>query len=269
MGLVLLQRCYSADYWALMANAFGEGSEVRGEEGLYAGADVRLLRNWQLTAYADVYRYPIARYRVDAPSRGSDLSATATYAPRNGRSTVVMRYRRKTKERNPLADYRSLWGDGLLTEVTQRAHMQASTALTPTWTLTGMADYCQVNAENTDRGVRLGGRISYAPASQPASNASKRLSFDSELSWFRTSAYAARLYGYERGLLYAYNYRAFYGHGLRAMLLTNVSLVQGRLVATAKVGGTCYFDRDVISSQAEQIDSNHAEDVALQLRWKW
>lgn len=269
VGLTLLQRCYSVDYWATQANAFGDGSEVRGEEGLYVGTDVRVLRNWRLTAYADLYRFPMARYRVDDPSHGSDINATATYAPRDGRITVSMRYRWKLKQRNPLAEYRAVSCDGLQTEVTQRARLQATTVLSSMWTLTSTADFCLVDAEQRNKGVRLGGRIGYAPSARLTAESNGRISLDGEASWFYTTDYAARLYGYERGLLYAYNYRAYAGHGLRAMIMVNMSLLGNRLVATAKLSGTHYFDRDVIGSQAEQIASNHAEDVALQLRWKW
>ena len=255
--LTLLQRCYSRDYWGLQSNAFRENGEVRNEQGLYLGADVQCIRHWSLTAYADLFRFPEPRYRVNEPSKGIDVMASALYHPDDERSLLI-RYRCKVKERNVLSGYSF---DGLFREVTQRIRLQADMALGPSWSMQCLADYCQVNAEKVDYGFRLADRITWTHAAKP-------VCVNGELSWFRTTAWAARLYGYERGLLYAYNYRSYYGHGLRGMLMTDCKLFNC-LVCTVKLGWTHYFDRDAIGSDADLIPRNHAEDLAVQLRYSF
>lgn len=261
--LTLLQRHYSRDYWGLQANAFSEGSEVRNERGIYVGADVQAVRQWRFTAYADLFRFPEPRYRVAEPSKGADVMASATYQPHDGFS-LLTRYRCKAKERNVLSGYSF---DGLFREVTQRLRLQANAALGPTWSMVTTADYCQVNAEAVNRGVRLAERLTCSGLFLPGQG--NKLTLNGELAWFDVSDYAARLYGYERGLLYAYNYRAYYGNGLRAMLMADATLLGGTLTATLKIGSTLYFDRTSISTYAEQINQSHAEDLALQLRYKF
>ena len=87
------------------------------------------------------------------------------------------------------------------------------------------------------------------------------------LTAFRAD-YAARLYGYERGLLYAYNYQMYYGTGCRAYLLMHYThRAAPRLTATAKLGSTRYFDRDAIGSSVTLIDACHKEDIQLQVRY--
>ena len=87
------------------------------------------------------------------------------------------------------------------------------------------------------------------------------------LAAFRAD-YAARLYGYERGLLYAYNYQMYYGTGLRGFLLLHYSHKEApRLTATAKLGATRYLDRATIGSGAAMIDAPHREDIQLQVRY--
>ena len=255
--LTLLYRHYARDYWGLQANAFREGNEVRNEQGLCIGADVQSIRHWHFTAWADLFRFPEPRYRVNEPSKGADLMASAQYNPSDGLSFFA-RYRCKVKERNVLSGYTY---DGLFREVTQRVRLQANVSLAPSWVMQGVADYCQVNAEKVDHGIRLADRVAW---NHPA----KTFSVNGEFSWFYTTAWASRLYGYERGLLYAYNYRAYYGHGLRGALMASGTLF-GCLTCTAKVGWTHYFDRDEIGTGADLITQNHAEDLAIQLRYKF
>lgn len=80
--------------------------------------------------------------------------------------------------------------------------------------------------------------------------------------------YASRLYAYERGLLYAYNYRMYNGRGIRSHLFLQYAHKQApHLTITVKIGATYYFDRSLISSGAATINSNHQEDIQLQARY--
>lgn len=255
VAFTLLQRCYSRDYWGLQSNSFRENSEVRNEQGLYIGADVQCVQHWCFRAYADLFRFPEPRYRVDEPSKGIDLMASAQYNP-NDELSFLARYRCKVKERNVLAGYTF---DGLFREVTQRVRLQADWTLGPSWAVQGLADFCQVNAETIDYGFRLADKLTWTHPARP-------VRVNGELSWFRTTGWSARLYGYEHGLLYAYNYRSYYGHGLRGMLMADVRLF-GSLTCTAKLGWTHYFDRNEIGSDADLIPQHHAEDLAVQLRY--
>ena len=265
--LTLLQRHYSIDYWGLQANAFGESSEVRNERGIYMGVDMQNVRHWRFTAYADLFRFPWQRYQVSEPSQGADLSASALWTPGDA-FRLLARYRCKLKERDVASAYRTSFS-GLFREVTQRVRLQADTQVNRCWNLQSTADYCQANAEQIGYGLRLAQRVTWT-ASEPSLLISRcsRLSLDVEGAWFRTSDYNARIYGYERGLLYAYNYRTYYGHGIRGMLMGKCTFAD-RLVCAVKVGWTHYFDREMIGSGAQLIPQNHAEDMALQIRYKF
>lgn len=264
--LTLLHRHYARDYWGLQARAFSEGSEIRNEQGLYLGIDVQRLRHWRFTTYADLFRFPEERYRVAAPSQGIDVTASATWTP-NTRWQLLARYRYKNKERNATA---ASGMSGLIHEATQRARLQADVTLSPSWTMQTTADYCFVRAEQPDQGVRLSERLSFVPTDATLFDGRCRgLNAHAELTGFYTTSYSARLYGYERGLLYASNYRSYYGQGLRAMLMAGCTFLDGSLVCSAKIGCTFFFDRSSIGTYAELIPQSHAEDLALQLRYKF
>ena len=117
-------------------------------------------------------------------------------------------------------------------------------------------------AESTAMGTIRSVQATYAPTLGP-----HELRLSSGITAF-CADYAARLYGYERGLLYAYNYQMYYGTGLRGYLLVQYSHTKApRLTGTAKLGAIRYLDRDAIGSGATMIDACHKEDIQLQVRY--
>ena len=121
---------------------------------------------------------------------------------------------------------------------------------------------CLVQAETTTLGTLGSVQATYAPTL-----GAHELRLSGGITAF-CADYAARLYGYERGLLYAYNYQMHYGTGLRGYLLVQYSHTKApRLTGTAKLGATRYFDRDVIGSSAAMIHACHKEDIQLQVRY--
>lgn len=260
LHLTLLQRHYAHDFWALEGKSFGSSSDIRNEQGLYLGAEWQPHRRLLLTAYADGYHFPYLRYCVSAPSYGTDGVVQAHYTI-NDCHNVQLRYHFRLKQRD-VADGYQLPGGGLLNEWSHRLRLQWSGGLTPVLTCQAFAEGCLVQAETPSVGAMASAQATYAPTW-----GCHELRLSGGLTAFRAD-YAARLYGYERGLLYAYNYQMFYGTGCRAYLLMHYThRAAPRLTATAKLGSTRYFDRDAIGSGATLIDACHKEDIQLQVRY--
>ena len=260
LHLTLLQRHYPRDYWALEGKSFSTSSELRGESGLYLGAEWQPHRRFSLTAYADGYRFPYLRYRVSSPSYGTDGVVNAHYVV-NSNHRLQLRYRFRLKQRDVSEGYR-LPNGGLLNEWTHRLRLQWSGMLTSTLSFQTMIESCFVQAETSSVGTMGSVEASYSPVW-----GSHGLCLSGGLTAFRAD-YAARLYGYEQGLLYAHNYQMYYGAGCRGYLLIQYShKAAPRLTSTAKIGATHYFDRDFIGSGAAMIDAPHREDIQLQVRY--
>ena len=85
--------------------------------------------------------------------------------------------------------------------------------------------------------------------------------------YFHTDNYDSRLYLYEQGPLYTYSMTQFYGEGIRYWLMAR-AVIGKRLMLTAKIGVTDYFDRAVIGSSYQQVDASSLTDLDLQVRWK-
>lgn len=260
LHLTLLQRYYAYDFWALEGKSFSTSSEIRNEQGIYLGAEWQPHRKIQITAFADGYHFPYLRYRVSAPSYGADGIVNARYSI-NSTHNVLMRYRFRMKQRDVAKGY-SLLNGGLLNEYTHRLRIQWNGSFTPLLSCQAIAEGCVVQAETQSIGSMIGVQTTYSPT---LGNHAIRLS--TGLTTFHAD-YAARLYGYERGLLYSYSYQMYYGKGLRTYLLMHYSHKEvPRLTCTAKIGGTLYFDRHTISSGAAMIGASHREDVQLQIRY--
>lgn len=260
LHLTLLQRYYAYDFWALEGKSFSTASDIRNEQGLYLGAEWQPHRSLQLTAYIDGYHFPYLRYRVSAPSYGTDGSVNARYSI-NSTQSLQVRYRFRLKQRNVAEGY-LLTDGGLLNECTHRLRLQWNGSVTALLSCQAIAEGCVVQAETQSTGSMIGIQATYSPTL-----GNYAMSFSTGLNAFHAD-YASRLYAYERGLLYAYNYQMYYGKGIRAYLLVHYSHKEApRLTCTAKLGGTHYFDRHTISSGAAMIDACHREDIQLQIRY--
>ena len=56
---------------------------------------------WRVDAYADVYKFPWLRYRVDAPTTGKEYMFQLTYQP----NKIFSIYSRLRSESKPIAGF--------------------------------------------------------------------------------------------------------------------------------------------------------------------
>lgn len=89
-----------------------------------------------------------------------------------------------------------------------------------------------------------------------------------QVSYFHTDSYDARVYNYERGLLYTFYTPSFYGRGFRYSTVIRYDLSKSCMVL-AKFGQTVYQDRNKIGSGKDLIPGNKKSDLQVQLRLKF
>lgn len=260
LHFTLLQRYYTHDYWALEANSISVTEDVRGEQGIYFGAEWQPFQKLQVTAYTDTYYFPYLRYRVSEPSHGTDGTITINYTGNNSQA-LMLRYRYRMKQRDVAEGYQ-LPNGNLLNEWTHRIKLQWKKAITSTFSFETQAEGCIVTAETSSIGYMGNVQATYEPTFGAHS-----LRITSGITAFRAD-YASRIYSYERGLLYAYNSHMFYGNGIRGYLFLQYTHNNApHISATTKICTTRYFDRNTIGNAATMIDANHKEDIQLQVRY--
>ncbi|NDF98490.1 MAG: helix-hairpin-helix domain-containing protein, partial [Chitinophagia bacterium] len=96
VDLFLLARNISKSYRAVQANAFTESSGPENEKGFYSGITLRPHPHIRVDAYGDQFIFPWLRYRVNAPSAGSDYLLQLHYHPHK-KAELLIRYRTESK----------------------------------------------------------------------------------------------------------------------------------------------------------------------------
>jgi hypothetical protein len=119
-------------------------------------------------------------------------------------------------------------------------------------------DFSLIASDERERGLMLSETLGYTY---------RRLRLNGGFGYFHTDGYDSRLYLYEQGPLYAYSFSQFSGDGIRYWLMARANIGK-RLMLTAKLGITDYFDRSVIGSSYQQIKASSQTDLDFQLRWK-
>ena len=92
------------------------------------------------------------------------------------------------------------------------------------------------------------------------------LSLAARCAYFNIADYDARIYTYERDLLYEFSTPAFYGKGIRMYLLMDWEVAKNLRLAL-RYSISYYPENVTIGSGAEMIDANHKQEIKLQLRY--
>jgi len=258
-SLVLLHRDYDRDYHNFFSNAVGEATETSNEKGVYLGINYAPWRKWMFSAYADYFRFPWLKYRVNAPSDGYELLTQVNYLP-DKRLKVNLRYKREIKQQNPDAGSK---GSGL--EMVNKQALRMDWSLKPRGRFgfhqrMESAFYKKGNRKG-ESGYILLQDIDYRPATGI-------LSGNARLAYFFTPSYNSRIYVYEDDVLYGAGSAAYSGAGFRTYL--NLRIRAGKHIDLwTRVAQYIYQNRDAIGTGLDEISGNKKTEVKLQLRYQF
>lgn len=260
LALSAIYRNYSKDYQNLMSNAFGENSKNSNEKGFYIGMLAQLHRRLSLTAYADHFSFPWLKYRVDAPSRGSEYSARFTYTP-SRRTEIQLQYRAQKKQLNPSeADTYTTFP-----KVESRQNFRININVRPTSALVLKSRVetilYQMEGSGTRHGFLAYQEVAYRNPEKPWQLTGRYAIFD-------TDSYNERLYAYESDVLYAFSIPSYYYKGSRFYVLGRYSFGRN-LDVWVRYSITHYSNRQVIGSGLDEIKGNNKSEIKLQLRCRF
>ena len=248
-SLMALYRSYSYRYTSLYANSYSDGGNVQNENGLYLGATWQPSPSWKLMAYADYAYFPWAKYQVSQASHSWDQLLQVTYSKRHW--TLGGRYRLRIRQRDD--DDK----EALVTRTEHRGRISAE--YSQGWSSRTQVDFGFISFNGNERGLMV---------SETLGLTHRWLRLNGGVGWFHTDSYDSRVYLYELGPLYTYSVAQFYGEGIRYWLMARANIGK-RVMLTAKIGVTDYFDRSTIGSSYQQINASSQTDLDLQLRWKF
>ena len=246
-SVMALQRFYSYAYTSLDAQSFSEGGKVQNESGVYLGWMWQPSPSFRLNAYTDYAYFAWARYQVSQSSYSWDNLLQATWQKRGW--TVNGRYRFRLRQKDGEAK------NSLTNLLEHRGRLGVDYAGPHGLTARLQTDACHVQEV---WGAMVSGSLSYTR---------RWLRLNAGAGYFHTDNYDSRLYLYEQGPLYTYSMTQFYGEGIRYWMMVRAGIGK-RLMLTAKIGVTDYFDRAVTGSSYQQVDGSSLTDLDLQVRIK-
>lgn len=243
-------RYYSPDYYALHATSLAESDESN--EAGFMFAVTRSMRHLKAGGYVDLFMHPEPRYGASDRSYGIDTRFEADWeAGRRDALYLTARVKSKQKDCKPTGRleycitgrFRLRW-----------THSYPSGAQSSTQLLYTRYDFI---AEP----ITHGWAVTHAWSKTFLDD---KLNVNIQGAGFCTESYDCNVSVYESGLRYSYNFLTLYGKGLRIAATVKYKPCTN-IQFNVKAGSTCYFDRDRIGSSQQRIDSNHKEDISVQV----
>ncbi len=257
-GIALLHRNYARDYWALYSGAFGEQSRVQNERGLYLGAEFTPIRNWKLSVYYDMYKFPWLSFKKNAPTQGQDYFAQLDFTPGNN-IQMYWRFKHETRPENGSKDNQTGVTSLFKTDLTKTSY-NLSYRISDQLTLKNRVElaFYDKATQKHEMGVLLYQDVAWRSKTMPFSANFRIAYFDAD--------YYARLYAYENDVLYAFSVPAYSGQGFRSYVTIKYTIVKNFIDIWLRYAITHYTDRNKIGSGLTEVDGENKSQLKLQLR---
>lgn len=260
VDISMLYRNINRKYQSLYTNAFTEGTYPTNEQGLYTGITIRPASGWQLNAYFDFYKFPWLRYRVNAPSSGSDYMVELNYNP-NRQLEIYTRFKRESKAINFNPDELTL--SPVVAQPKQNWRTQFSYKISRFITLRNRTEMVWFDHKGPadSRGFLVYADVIYKPMMKPFSAGIR-------FQYFETDDYNSRLYTFENDVLYSYSIPVFYDKGYRYYLNMSYDLSR-RVTLFGRIAQTISPNRSSTGSGLDEIQGHHKTEAKIQLYWKF
>lgn len=258
--LAVLYRNISRSYQSLYTSAFTENTYPANEKGLYAGVSIRPVADLRIDAYADLYKFPWLKYRVDAPSGGSDYRIQLTYS-RGKRLEIYTRYHSGSKSIN--SNPANLTFSSVSQQAGKNWRTQVSYRISPDITLRNRTEMVWFDRAGPapEEGFLIFFDILYRPVLKPFSG-------NLRLQYFETDGYSSRLYAYENDVLYGYSIPVFHEKGHRYYININYEPVKNVSV-WLRWAQTVYTNKTFTGSGLDEIPANHKSEIKIQALYKF
>lgn len=244
--LSLLYRHYNAAYYAPLATAFGESSDVSNEAGLYAGISFAPISSVEINAYADLFSFPWMKFSRSSLTEGSDYMVDLGWIPlRNVRLNARVRYKEALYNITTDTLPQQTFGQ----QATIRTHFQMEIDLSRQWTSkTRVAATFFENSASDSKGWAVIQDLTWEP---PQTS----LQLSARYAIFNTESYDTRIYAYERDVLYAFSIPALSGIGARYYLVAAWK-INRNFTMYAKWAQTAMSNTYEMGSGNDRIDGN-------------
>ncbi|HKK58674.1 MAG TPA: hypothetical protein VJ937_04305 [Salinivirga sp.] len=256
-GLALLYRNYQKEFTALHGYALGEGSSVQNEEGFYFGLEWLPFKYTKVNLYADLFRFPWLRYGEKAPTDGSEYLINIDYAPQ--REIDIQTRLKYEKKSTTVSDHQ--YADLVYGEL-YKWRIQAKMDFTKEWSGQARLAFSHFKQDTANYDGWL---LFYEHFYDPPES---KLSASFRINIFDVEDYTARIYTYERDVLYSFSVPSFQETGVRYYLNAKWDITE-YISLYARIEQTTYLHKDEISSGNELIEGSERTAIHTKLRIKF
>lgn len=260
LSVNITQRHYDTKFQPVASAAFGEGSTVENESGIYLGIEFRPFKKWVFNTYFDQFKFPWLRYQVDAPSSGYDFLAQLDYQP-GSRFGAYIRYRDRQKHINTREDSEGL--DELVLNPKRNLRLNFSYSAARNINFRSRVEFSEYKRGNEpiSRGFMIYQDVAYDFKKLPL-----KLSF--RYAFFDTDTYDSRIYAYENDLRFFFSIPAYSGRGTRVYAMVKYDISRN-IDFWLRWAQYYYTDRNEIGSGKELINGNTKSEIKAQFLFKF
>jgi hypothetical protein len=251
VDLALQFRKISKEFRPLFGNAFTENSNPGNEEGLFSGIVLKPIKGLIIQAFADIFSFPWLKYRVDAPSKGSEFLIALEYLP-SRQSSFQLILRSKKKPLNVEVD--NFQFPNLHIRQSLRFHW--SREINKTLKIRSRFELTRFIIDNE---VPETGSMLYIEGIKNH----RRFDWGLRLQWFDTETYNSRIYSYEADVLYSSSITVMSDQGFRFYLNSKFELSRA-VSLSARISQSIYSQKTTIGSGYNAINGNKLTDLRLQ-----
>jgi hypothetical protein len=256
VDIAILHRAIQKEYQTIFGNAFTENTLPVNETGTYTGIIIRPVTGWTFNAYADFFKFPWLRYRVDAPGEGREYLMQLDYQP-NKQAQVYILYRTKTKPLNETGGVTNY----PLDRIKQNFRLHVATQLNTAFTIKARVEllWYDKNANDAEEGF-----LSFIEGAYKF----KKLQTNLRLQYFETNGYNSRIYAYESDVLYGFSVPAFFDKGFRYYANLNYDITK-QFTCWLRWAQTIYKSRTSVGSGLDEIAGNKKSEIKLQFMYNF
>ncbi len=258
LSISMLMRYYPVAYQTVSSNPFRENTNPQNEQGMYFGIQYQLKSFLKLNAYFDCFQFPWMKYKVTAPTAGTEWMSQLTYTPSRN-TEVYLRVKAQDKPMDGVEVQQLIPNPETNTHVNVRINFRSK--LSPNFTFQSRMEWTQVRAQllNKENGTLFLQDLRWHPMGKPW-----HVSIGYAL--FKTDSYDSRVYGYEQEIPGSYSIPGYYYEGFRYFVLVRCRVARG-VDIWVKYSRTKYTNRNSIGTADEAIMVPHRSEIKLQVRY--
>lgn len=253
----LLYRKYDRDFHSFFATGLSESTRPTNETGVYMGIEIRPNSRWKINAYYDYFKFPWLKFRIYAPSDGTEWLAKLTFRPSKNLTSFIQ-IREEIKERN----------------ITDSGESSLRYLVAPIIKRTGLISLeYRVSKSLFLRSRILMSHVDFESKKtkgymifQDVQYGLEKWRITSRVALFDTENYENRLYAFENNVLWTFSIPALSGQGMRYYFVGQYG-ISPQLTAYFRFARTSYTDRETISSGLQMINGSQQTETTLLLRY--